>query len=88
MTVSNTDAGTGPPTVFTVNAGPTVATATPSLGQGAPSQTVTITGRVRQRLHRLDRGTSLTVGSTTFVNSTTLTVPVAVAGGATTGARL
>ena len=88
VTVSNSDAGTGSAAVFTVNAGPTVATATPSLGQGAPSQTVTITGTgfVSGSVVSIG-GSGLTVGSTTFVNGTTLTVPVAVDNAATTGSR-
>ena len=65
---------------FTVNEAATVTTVSPSsLGQGAVSTIVTVTGTgfVSGADVAIAPTPNLTVGSTTFVNSTTLTVPVA-----------
>ncbi len=89
VTVTNGDGssatGTG---VFTVNPAPTVTSTTPSsLGQGATKQSVTINGTdFDSGASASFSGTGITVISTTFVSSTSLTAKVTIASGATTGA--
>ncbi|MFY9586568.1 MAG: hypothetical protein WAT66_03820 [Actinomycetota bacterium] len=74
---------------FTVNAAPTVASASPNtLGQGASNATVTITGTGFVSGATVSvSGTGVTVGTVTFVNATTLTAPFSVTSGAATTAR-
>jgi hypothetical protein len=92
VTVTNPDGGVGTGTnVFTVNAGPTVTSTSPSSGdRGATSFSVTITGTnfvSGTGLAASFSGTGITVSSTTFVSATQLTANIAIAAGATTGAR-
>jgi hypothetical protein len=90
VTVTNPDFGSGTRnSAFTVNAGPTVTSTSPSsLDQGATSQTVSVvgTGFVSGATVSFS-GTGITINSTTFTNSTHLTLSVTVAGGAALGAR-
>ena len=89
-TVTNPDAGTAFCTnCFTVNAGPTVTSTSPSSrGQGAASQNVTVTGTNFVNGAAVTfSGTGVTVNSTTFVSATSLTANITVASGAATGAR-
>ncbi|MFA5890582.1 MAG: IPT/TIG domain-containing protein [Actinomycetota bacterium] len=91
ITVTNPDAAT-PATCadcLTVNAAPTPTSASPSSrGQGATSQTVTITGTGFQDGATVAfSGSGVTVASTTFVSATSLTTVVNVASDAATGAR-
>ncbi|MEX2555257.1 MAG: hypothetical protein WEB06_06465 [Actinomycetota bacterium] len=90
ITVTNTDGKTGSCTgCFTVNAGPTVSGANPSSrGQGATSQSITITGTGFVNGAAVTfSGTGITVNSTTFVGATTLTANITISGTAATGAR-
>jgi hypothetical protein len=91
ITVTNAD---NTPTVtctgcFTVNAAPTLTTATPaSQAQGVTNQTITLTGtNLRSGLTTAFSGTGITVNSTTYTSSTSATVNITIAAGATTGAR-
>jgi hypothetical protein len=91
VTVTNPDAGT-PATCtacFTVNLKPTATSVTPNtLGQGAQDQDLVITGTAFQDGAVVSfSGAGITVNETTFDSSTTLTVNVSIASGATTGAR-
>ncbi|HEY6838084.1 MAG TPA: Ig-like domain repeat protein, partial [Geobacteraceae bacterium] len=89
VTVTNPDGSSATASVFTVNAGPTVTSTSPtSMTQGTGPTTVTITGTGFQSGATVAfSGTGITLGSVTYVNATTLTVPVTVAAGATVGAR-
>jgi hypothetical protein len=71
--------------IFTVNPPPTATSVSPSsLDQGAISQALTLTGTgFESGATVLATGSGVTVNSTAFVNSTTLTVTVSVNGGAT-----
>jgi hypothetical protein len=91
ITVTNPDAGAATATsAFTVNAVPTVTSASPSAGdQGATSFNVTITGTNfinGPALAVAFSGTGITVNSTTFVSATSLTTNITIATSATTGA--
>ena len=89
VTVTNPDAGNGPcASCFTVNAGPTVTSTSPSSrGQGATSQSITITGTgFVSGATASFAASGITVNSTTFVSATSLTANVTVSSGATTGA--
>jgi hypothetical protein len=89
VTVTNPDAGNGSCAgCFSVNTGPTVSSASPSSrGQGASSQSITITGTGFVSGAAVAFSASgITVNSTTFVSSTSLTANITVAGSATTGA--
>lgn len=91
VTVTNPDTGTGTGTgVFTVNAAPapTVTSTSPaSMSQGTGPTTVTITGtNFLSGATVAFSGAGITLGAVTYVNATTLTVPVTVAAGATLGA--
>ena len=89
--VTNTDGGVGTGlSLFTVNAAPAVTSLAPlALGQGATSQTVTITGSNFVSGATVSfGGAGVTVNGTPVFNSaTSLTADVTVSAGATTGAR-
>jgi hypothetical protein len=90
VTVTNGDAGVGTGTeIFTVNAGPTVESTSPSSrGQGASKQSVTIKGtNFVSGAAATFSGTGITVESTSFVSATELTAKISVESGATTGKR-
>ncbi len=91
VTVTNPDTGTATAAgAFTVNAAPapTVASTSPNnMVQGTGPTIVTITGtNFLSGSTVAFSGTGITLGAVTYVNSTTLTVPVTVAAGATLGA--
>jgi prepilin-type N-terminal cleavage/methylation domain-containing protein len=89
VTVTNPDTGTYTLSGgFTVNAAPTVTSLSPSSrGQGASSQTITVTGTNFQNGATASfSGSGITVNSTSFTNSTHLSVNITVAGNATAGA--
>ncbi len=89
VTVTNSDTGSGTGTgVFTVTATqPTVISLSPSsLRQGDPQTTVTITGtNFLSGSTVAFSGSGITLGSATYVNATTITVPVTVSASATLG---
>ena len=88
--VTNPDAGVGTRVGgFTVNTGPTVASATPaSRGQGATNQNIVITGTgYAAGAVASFSGTGITVTSTTFNSATQVTAGITVAAGAPVGAR-
>src|SRR6266511_3770363 len=90
VTVTNTDSGVGSCTgCFTVNAGPTVSSTSPSSRpQGATSQIIVITGtNFVSGANASFSGTGITVNSTTFNSTTQVTANISIAVGATTGAR-
>ncbi len=90
VTVTNTDSGVGSCTgCFTVNAGPTVSSTSPSSRpQGATSQNIAITGtNFVSGANATFSGTGITVNSTTFNSSTQVTANITIAGGATVGTR-
>jgi hypothetical protein len=90
VTVTNADhsvaTGTG---VFTVNAGPSVTSTSPSAGdRGATAFNVTITGtNFVSGASVAFSGTGITLNSTTFNSSTQLTANITIASNATTGSR-
>ncbi len=91
VTLTNGDGssatGTG---VFTVNAGPTVTSTSPSSrDQGATGQNVSIigTGFLSGASLAASFGLNITVNSTTFVDSSHVTANITISGSATTGAR-
>ena len=89
VTVTNPDTGTITLTGgFTVNAGPTVASLSPSSRAQNTTSTITVsgTGFVSGAVVSFS-GTGITINSTTVTNSTTITLNVTVASGAATGAR-
>jgi hypothetical protein len=89
VTVTNPDAGNGPCSgCFTVNAGPTVSSASPSSrGQSASNQSITLTGTGFVSGATISfSGSGITVNSTTFVSSTSLTANITISASATTGA--
>ncbi|BCG48657.1 hypothetical protein GEOBRER4_n3553 [Citrifermentans bremense] len=90
LTVTNPDTGFAT-TTFTVNNAPAptvVSTAPAFMIQGAGPAMVTITGSNFQSGSTVAfSGTGITLGAVTYVDSTTLTVPVTVAVGATLGGR-
>ncbi len=90
ITATNADGGAGSCTsCFSVNAAPTVASASPSSrGQGATAQNVTVTGTnfVSGAVVTVS-GSGVTVNSTTFVSATQLTANLTIASTATTGTR-
>jgi hypothetical protein len=88
VTVVNPDAGSGLGTnVFTVNALPTVTTAT-SGGQGATNLNVVITGTgFLNGAGASFSGSGITVNNTTFNSATQLTASVTIASNAATGTR-
>jgi hypothetical protein len=89
VTVTNADGGFGTRNnAFTVNAGPTVTSATPaSRGPGA-GQNIVITGTGFVNGAAVSfSGTGITVNSTTFNTATSLTVNITIPVGATTGLR-
>lgn len=90
LTVTNPDTGFAT-TTFTVNnaPAPTVLSTNPAfMIQGAGPTTVTITGSNFQSGSTVAfSGTGITLGSVTYVDPTTLTVPVTIAAGATLGGR-
>ena len=69
--------------------GPSVTSTSPSSGgQGAASQSITVTGsNFVGGAAASFSGTGITVNSTTFVSATSLTANITIAAGATTGAR-
>ena len=91
VTVTNPDAQSGTGTGdFTVNAAPTVTTASPNNGtQGATNLTVTINGTGFQSGATVAfSGTGITLnGAATFVSATQLTQSISIASNATSGAR-
>jgi hypothetical protein len=92
VTVTNVDGGSAVCTsCFTVNAAPTVASASPSSrGQGATSQDVSVTGSgfvSGGSLAAAFSGSGITVNSTTFVSSTQVTANITITSGATTSSR-
>ena len=89
VTVTNPDAGVGTgEEVFTVNAGPTVESTSPSSrGQGASKQTITIKGANFVSGASSSFGAGITVESTSFVSATELKATITVESGAATGAR-
>jgi urease gamma subunit len=91
VTITNPDAGVGSANAFTVNAKPTVSSASPSSrGQGAANQTIKITGSgfsSGASLAASFSGTGITVNSTSFVSSTEVTANITVESGAATGGR-
>lgn len=89
ITITNGDAGIGAcSSCFTVNTGPAVTSLSPnSRGQGAVSQTVTVSGSGFANGAAVTfSGTGVTA-TTTFVSATQLTATVSVAGDATVGSR-
>jgi hypothetical protein len=89
VTVTNPDEGVGSLAgAFTVNAGPTVESTSPSSrGQGASSQTIVIKGQNFVSGATASFGAGVTVASTSFVSATELSAKVSVESGAATGAR-
>ena len=90
ITVTNGDAGVGTGAgTFTVNAAPTVTSASPAAQlQGATSQNIAITGTGFQSgAGSSFSGGGITVNSTTFNSSTSLTANITITAGAATGAR-
>ena len=92
ITVTNPDAGNSTSgSIFTVNAAPTITGVSPaSRDQGAVSQNLTVTGTDfvnGASLATVFSGSLITVNSTTYVNSTTLTVNVSISSSAATGTR-
>jgi hypothetical protein len=88
--ITNGDGSTAAATaLFTVNAAPTVTSATPaSADQGATSDNITINGTAFiSGAAASFSGTGITVNSTTYVSATQLTANVTIAVAATTGAR-
>src|SRR5206468_4274759 len=91
VTVNNNDGSAAATLVsgFTVNAGPTITSVTPSSrGQGATNQNLTVVGTnfdggVGVSLW----GTGITINSTNRNNASKITVNVTVASGAPVGAR-
>jgi hypothetical protein len=75
--------------VFTVNAGPSVTSTSPSAGdRGATAFNVTITGtNFVSGASVAFSGTGITLNSTTFNSSTQLTANITIASNATTGSR-
>ncbi|MHB8234064.1 MAG: beta strand repeat-containing protein [Solirubrobacteraceae bacterium] len=90
VTVTNTDSGSGTGTgIFTINAAPTVTSASPSSrGQGASNQLVAIKGTgFAAGAKAAFSGTGITVASTTVKSATELTAEVSVSSSAATGLR-
>jgi Quinohemoprotein amine dehydrogenase, alpha subunit domain III/IPT/TIG domain len=89
VTVTNPDQGVGSKeSAFTVNAGPTVESTTPSSrGQGASKQSITIKGKSFVSGAKAAFGAGITVESTSFVSATELKATVSVESAAATGAR-
>jgi hypothetical protein len=88
VTVTNPDSGVGSANAFTVNAGPTVTSASPSSRpQGATFQTVTIKGSGFSSSASPSFGLGVTVNSTTVKSSTELSVKISIDSGATPGPR-
>lgn len=91
VTVQNPNGGTAAVCTgcFTVNARPTVTgAAPPTRGQGSAAHNISVTGTAFVTGAQASiSGAGVTVNSTTFVNSTTLTVNVTVDEAAATGAR-
>ncbi len=89
VTVTNPDAGVGTGTgIFTVNAAPTVTSASPSSrGQGATNQAVVIKGSGFASGASASFGAGVSVSSTTFKSSTEVTASITVEASASTGAR-
>jgi hypothetical protein len=90
VTVTNPDTSSATFTnAFSVTAAPTVSSANPaSRAQGAANQNITITGsNFVSGAQAGFSGTGITVNSTTFVDSTTLTANVDIDAAAPTGAR-
>jgi hypothetical protein len=89
VTVTNPDTtkatGSG---VFTVNAGPTVESATPgSRGQGASKQVITIKGKAFVTGAKASFGAGITVESTSLTSATELKATISVESSAATGTR-
>jgi IPT/TIG domain len=88
VTVTNGDAGVGTSgEIFTVNAGPTVTSASPSSGDVGGAENVTIKGANFVSGATSSFGAGITVNSTTFVSATELTAKITIEAGATTGVR-
>ena len=89
VTVTNGDGTIATGNVFTVNAAPTVTSATPSSrGQGAVNQNIAIVGTGFAAGAAVSfSGTGITVNSTTVNTATSLTANITIAAGATTGLR-
>ena len=89
VTVTNPDTTSATLTnAFTVNAGPTVESTSPSSrGQGASKQVIAIKGTNFVSGATSSFGAGITVESTSFVSSTELTAKVTVESAAATGAR-
>ncbi|HWG08805.1 MAG TPA: IPT/TIG domain-containing protein [Solirubrobacteraceae bacterium] len=89
VTVTNPDQGTDPlPGGFTVNAGPTVQSTSPSSGDQGGTQNVLVTGTNFVSSSAVSiSGTGVTINSTTFESETQIKLNVTVAAGATTGGR-
>ncbi len=90
VTVTNSDAGVATATGgFTINAAPTVSSASPSsLAQGASSQNVTLTGTGFETGATVSfSGSGITVNSVTVASATSITASVSIAGSAGTSAR-
>jgi Tfp pilus assembly protein PilV len=89
VTLTNPDAGLDTELgLFTVNTAPTVASTSPtSRGQGAVSQTITVTGSGFVTGALASFGANITTNSTNVVSSTSLTANITIAVGAATGVR-
>jgi hypothetical protein len=88
VSVTNGDAGVGTSgEVFTVNAGPTVTSVTPSSGDAGGAQNVIVKGSNFGAGATASFGTGVTVNSTTVTNSSELSVKITIEAGATPGTR-
>jgi hypothetical protein len=88
VTVTNTDGGVGSlAAAFTVNAGPSVMSITPSSGDRGGSESVAIKGSGFASGATSSFGSGITVNSTTFKSSTELIASITIESGASTGAR-
>jgi hypothetical protein len=87
--VANSDAGSDSLAEgFTVNAGPSVASASPSSGDQGGTENVVVTGTNFVSGASVSfSGSGITINSTTFESSTELKLNVTIASGASTGAR-
>jgi hypothetical protein len=87
VSVTNADAGVGSASAFTVNARPTVESASPSSGDVGGTESVTVKGSGFVSGVAVSFGSGVKVNSTTFESATQLKASVTVESGATTGSR-
>jgi len=89
VTVTNPDtsAGTSASNIFTVNAGPSVASTSPSSGDVGGTESVTVKGSSFVSGVSLSFGSGVKVNSTTFESATQLKANITLESGATPGPR-